>query len=65
MKQILIVWVIFGRKLLSSFLSATYSFRKYLRYRQTSSGNVENLQLRFVSPLRDPFFDISPPSFVF
>jgi len=58
MKKILIVWIIFGSKLLSSFLmSAIYSFPKYLRYRQTqtSSGNVENLQLRFGSPLRDPF----------
>jgi len=41
--------MIFGSKLLSSFLmSAVYSFLKYLRYKQTqtSSGNVENLQLR-------------------
>jgi len=27
--------------------------------KQTSSGNVQNLQLRFGSPLRDPFFDPS------
>jgi len=27
--------------------------------KQTSSGNVQNLQLLFGSPLRDPFFDPS------
>jgi len=68
MKKTLIVWMVFGSKLLISFLmSAIYSFLKYLRYRQThtSSGNVENLQLPFESPLRDPFFDPSPPFFGF
>jgi len=43
---------------LSSFLiSAIYSSLTDLRYRQTqtSSGNVENIQLRFESPGRDPF----------
>jgi len=29
-----------------------------------SGGNVENLQLRLRSPLRDPFFDPSPPFFL-
>jgi len=34
--KIMIAWMIFGSKLLSSFLmSAIYSFLKYLRYRQT------------------------------
>jgi len=28
-------------------------------------GNVANLQLRFGSPLRNPFFDLSPPLFAF
>jgi len=66
MKKILIVWMIFGRKLLTSFvMSAVYFFLKYLRYRQTSSGNVKNLQLRFGSPLQDPFFNPSPPLFGF
>jgi len=56
----------FGSKLRNCFLmSAIYSFRKYLRCRQTSSGNIENLKLRFGSPLRDPFFDPSPPFFGF
>jgi len=44
---------------LSSFLiSAIYSSLTDLRYRQTqtSSGNVENIQLRFESPGRDPFW---------
>jgi len=63
--------MIFGIRLLSSFLMSTiYSFRKNLRYRQTSSGNVENLQLRldslcmthFLTLLHhtvgfDPYFD--------
>jgi len=31
--------------------------------KQTSSGNVQNLQLRFGSPLQAPFFDPSPPFF--
>jgi len=64
MKKIMILWMIFGSKLLSSFLMlAIYSFIKYLRYRQTqtSSGNVENIHRKFGSPLRDPFFDPSPP----
>jgi len=37
----------------------------YATDRQKSSGNVENTQLRFGSPRRDPFFDPSPPLFVF
>jgi len=36
-------------------MSAIYSCLKSLRYRQTSSGNVENLLIRFRSPLRDLF----------
>jgi len=32
---------------------------------QTSSGNVETTQLRFGSPLRDPFVDPSPHLFGF
>jgi len=32
---------------------------------QRHSGNVQNLQLRFGSPLRDAFFDRSPPFFGF
>jgi len=46
MKNIMIVWMIFGSKLLSSFsMSAIYSFLKYLRYRetQTSSGYFKNM----------------------
>ena len=45
MKKIIIVWVVFGSKLLSSFLmSAIYSFVKYLLCRQTKarSSYVEN-----------------------
>jgi len=56
----------FGHKLLSSFLmSAIYSFRKYLSYAQTRSGNVENTQPRLGSPRRDPFLDPSRPLFGF
>jgi len=43
-------------------MSAINSFLKYVRYRQTSSGNVENTQL---PPRRDPFVDPSPPLFGF
>jgi len=41
-------------------MTAIYTFLKYLRNKQTqtSSGNVENLQLRFGSPLRDPFLTL-------
>jgi len=59
--------MIFGSKLLSSFLkSVIYSFLKYLRYRQTqtSSSKDENLQLRFGSPLRDPFLALLHPLWV-
>ena len=66
-EKILIVWMIFGSKLLSSFLMLViYSFLKYLHYRQTqtSSGEVENLQLRFGSPLRDPFLALIHPLWV-
>jgi len=44
---------------LSSYLiSPIYSFLTYLHYRQAeiSSGNVENTQLQFGSPRRDPFW---------
>jgi len=50
MIKIIIAWMIFSSKLLSSFsLSAIYSFLKYLHYRQTktSSGNGENMQPSF------------------
>jgi len=51
---------------LSSFLiSAIYSFLTYIHYKQTSSGKVENAQLRVGSPRRDPFFYPSPPLFGF
>jgi len=56
--------MIFSSKFLSSFsLSEFYSFFQYLHYRQTktSSGNGENIQPRFRSPRRDPFFDPLPP----
>jgi len=54
----------FGSKLL---MSAIYSFLKYLPHKQTqtSSGNVKSLQLRFGSPLRDPFFILLHPSLGF
>jgi len=45
-------------------MSEIYSFLKYLRYRQTSSDDVEYLQLQLRSPLGDTFFDPSPPFFV-
>jgi len=57
----MIVLIIFGNKLISSFLmSAICSFLKYLCYRQpkTSSGNVDIAQLRFGSPRRYPFFTL-------
>ena len=44
---------------LSSFLiPAIYSFLEYMQYKQTptSSGNVENMQLRFGPLGRDPFW---------
>jgi len=68
MKKTLVVWMVFGSKLLNSFLmSAIYSFLKYLHYRQTktSIGNVENLQVAFGSPLHYSFFDLSLPFFGF
>jgi len=48
-------------------MSATYSFLRYIRYRQTqtSSGNIENSQLRFGLPRCDTFFYPSPPLFGF
>ena len=60
--KILIVWVNFGSKLLSSISkSEIYSFLKYLyateRHRQ--AGDVENTPFRFGSLWRDPFFDPS------
>jgi len=67
-EKIMMVWMIFGSKLLSSFLKlAIYSFLKYLRYRQTqtSCGDVEKMHRRFGSPLRDQVFDPSPPFFGF
>jgi len=63
--------MIFGRTLLSSFsVSAIYSFLKCLFYRkaQTNNDNVENTvnsQTEFGPPLRNRFFDPSPPDFGF
>ena len=59
----MIVRMIRSSKLLSSFsVSTICSFPKYLRYRQTqtSSGNLENIQLRFGSTRRYPFVKIIP-----
>ena len=60
--KILVVWVTFVSKLLSSISkSEIYFFLKYLytteteRHRQ--AGDVENTQFSFGSPRRDPFFD--------
>ena len=53
----LIVWMIFGSRLLNLFsVSAVYSFLKYLRY---ITDKFEELQLRFRlwSPRRDLFSD--------
>jgi len=58
--------MIFSSKFLSYFSpSAIYSFLKSIRHRQakTSSGDSENIQPRFGSPRRDPFFDPSRPLF--
>jgi len=58
--------MIFSTKLLSSFsLSAIHSFLRYVHYRETktNSGNVENIQPRFRSPRRDPFFQPLRPMF--
>jgi len=55
-EKLTIVWMIFGNKLLSSFLMlAIYLFLKCLCYRRTqkSRHNVENTQLQLDSPLRD------------
>jgi len=63
-EKITIVWINFGNKLLSSFLLlAVYLFLNCLCYRRTqrTTSNAENTQLQFGSPLRDPFFDPSPP----
>jgi len=60
-EKITTVWMIFRNKLLSSFLMlAIYSFLKCPCYRQTqrSRNNVENTQLKFGSPLRDPFLTL-------
>jgi len=45
----LIVWMIFGSRLLSLFsVSAVYSFLKYLRYTTNRQANkFEEVQLRF------------------
>jgi len=57
----LIAWMIFGSRLLSSFsISAFYSFLKYLRYttnRHRKADKFEKIQLRFRfwSPRRDLF----------
>ena len=56
--------MIFCSKLLSRF-QCQQSTQVRDRQTQTSSGSVENTQLRFGSPRRDPFFDPSPPFFEF
>jgi len=59
----LIAWMIFGSRLLSSFsISPFYSFLKYLRYttnRHRQADKFEKIQLRFKfwSPRRDLFSD--------
>jgi len=47
----------------SFLMSVIYSFLKYVCYRhtQTSTGDVENTQLRFGSPRRDPFLTLHHP----
>jgi len=47
MTKMLIVWIIFGSRLLSLFsVSAVYSFLKYLRYATNRQANkFEELQL--------------------
>jgi len=49
MTKMLIIWMIFGSRLLSLFsVSAFYSFLKYLRYTTDRQANkFEELQLRF------------------
>ena len=59
--KIMIAWMIFGSKLLSSFLmSAIYSFLKYLRYRQTptwesavggENGHLPSLEIGIASQI--------------
>ena len=58
------LWMMFASKLRSSFLFQQ-STLKYLRYRQTkkSDGNVKNIQPRFGTSRRDPYFDPSRPLF--
>ena len=61
----MIVLIIFGNKLISSFsMSAICPFLKYLCYRQTktSSGNVDIAQRRFGSPRRYPFLTLRRPN---
>ena len=68
MKKILIVWIIFLQQVAKSVFNVSNLFLlKYLPYKQTlaSSGDVENLQLRFGSPLRDPFLTLLHPSLGF
>jgi len=49
MTKMLIVWMIFGSRLLRSFLmSAFYSFLKYLRYTTNRQADkFEKIQVRF------------------
>jgi len=51
MTKMLILWMIFGSRLLSWFsMSAIYSFLKYLRYttnRHRQADKFEKIQLRF------------------
>ena len=61
MTKMLIVWMIFGCRLLSLFsVSAVYSFLKYLRYttnRQANKFEELPLRFRFWSHRRDLFSD--------
>jgi len=52
-KKVMIVWMIFASKLLRSFsVSAIYPFLLYLRYRQTSSGNVKYTSQDWIASAR-------------
>ena len=61
MTKMLIVWMIFGSRLLNLFsVSAVYSFLKYLRcttIRQANKFEELRLRFRFWSPRRDLFSD--------
>jgi len=50
--------MIFGRKLLSSLSVSGILLSQVPRHTQKSSGNIENIQLRFGSNRRDPFLTV-------